>query len=118
MSWTRLIAENRIQEAIEHGAFDDLPGRGQPLDLTEYFNTPVVDRMAISLLKSAGVLPPDLQLLKEAEDLERAVERATDPQKRAALREQALSKRVSFALLQERRRAATRSDSSLEPGIF
>jgi Domain of unknown function (DUF1992) len=27
------IAERRIQEAIERGEFDDLPGKGKPLDL-------------------------------------------------------------------------------------
>jgi hypothetical protein len=29
------IAERRIQEAIERGEFDDLPGKGKPLDLGE-----------------------------------------------------------------------------------
>jgi hypothetical protein len=117
MSWTTLIAEHRIHEAMENGEFENLPGRGQPLDLTEYFTTPVADRMAYSLLKSAGVLPPELQLLKDAEDLESKLERTRDPQMRSALREQAQSKRVSFAVLQERRRASARSDSSLEPGV-
>lgn len=31
--WNR-IAENKILEAMENGAFDNLPGRGQPLDLS------------------------------------------------------------------------------------
>ena len=35
MNWQKL-AENRIDEAIALGEFDDLPGRGRPLDLTEY----------------------------------------------------------------------------------
>ncbi|MBM3836884.1 MAG: DUF1992 domain-containing protein [Verrucomicrobia bacterium] len=117
MIWTQLIAENRIQEAMENGEFENLPGRGRPLDLTDYFNTPVADRMIFSLLKSAGVLPPELQLLKEAEELQQSVQRISDPRKRAELLEQAQAKRVSVALLLDRRRTSIRTDSGLEPGM-
>ncbi len=33
MDFFERIAENRIQEAIEAGLFDDLRGKGQPLHL-------------------------------------------------------------------------------------
>ena len=56
IAW-QIIAENRIREAFERGEFDDLPGAGKPLDLSDYFNTPAADRMAFSILKSAGALP-------------------------------------------------------------
>ena len=32
--WMAGIAERKIQDAIEDGLFDNLPGRGQPLDLS------------------------------------------------------------------------------------
>ena len=31
------IAENRIREAMRDGRFDDLAGRGRPIDLEDYF---------------------------------------------------------------------------------
>ena len=34
------LAEQRLRQAIEDGLLDDLPNRGEPLDLEEYFATP------------------------------------------------------------------------------
>ena len=34
------IAEEKIEEAIAAGEFDNLPGQGKPLDLDAYFATP------------------------------------------------------------------------------
>jgi len=60
------IAERRIQEAIERGEFDDLPGKGKPLDLGEDDRTvPAELRMAYRILKNAGLLPPEVELHKE-----------------------------------------------------
>ncbi len=60
------IAERRIQEAIECGEFDDLPGKGKPLDLGEDDRTvPAELRMAYRMLKNAGLLPPEVELHKE-----------------------------------------------------
>jgi len=38
--------DEQIRRAIEAGQFDDLPGRGKPLDLRAYFETPEDLRMA------------------------------------------------------------------------
>jgi hypothetical protein len=60
------IAERRIQEAIERGEFENLPGKGKPLDLGEDDRTvPAELRMAYRILKNAGLLPPDVELHKE-----------------------------------------------------
>ena len=34
------LAEEKVKEAIENGEFDNLSGKGKPIDLTEYFQTP------------------------------------------------------------------------------
>ena len=41
--------EEKIREAMERGDFDNLPGKGKPLDLTDWQNTPEEQRMALSL---------------------------------------------------------------------
>src|SRR5262245_35179720 len=100
----RLIAENRIEEAFASGEFDDLPGRGRPLDLTEYFNTPAEDRMAFSILKNAGVAPPEVDLLREIEELEKKATSCTDTRELNHLDELIQNKRAKLSLTLERRR--------------
>jgi hypothetical protein len=113
----RLIAENRIQEAFERGEFDDLPGKGQPLDLSDYFRTPVADRMSFALLKSAGALPPELELLKEVEVLERMLQRCHDQSKRQRIRQEIQSRRTAFSMSLERRGQTARVEAGLEPPL-
>ena len=59
------IAEERIREAIERGEFDDLPGKGQPLNLEDDSHLPADLRLAYKILKNADCLPPELELRKE-----------------------------------------------------
>ena len=44
------IAEQRIREAIEQGEFDNLEGRGKPLDLRDESWVPEDLRMAYKIL--------------------------------------------------------------------
>ena len=63
------IAEQRIREAIERGEFDNLEGRGKPLDLRDESGVPEDLRMAYKILKNAGCLPAELELRKEVMNL-------------------------------------------------
>ena len=50
------LAERKIEEAIERGEFDDLPGAGQLLDLDDLDPMlPEELRMAYRILKNAGM---------------------------------------------------------------
>jgi hypothetical protein len=103
MNWEKL-AQNRIEEAIAQGEFDDLPGRGQPLNLDEYFSLPPAERAGAALLRNAGVAPPEVELLKSATLLEAALEGCTDPSEQARLRWEIEERKVALALGMERRR--------------
>ena len=59
------IAEKKIQEAIREGQFDDLPGKGEPLQIEDDRHIPVDIRHAHKILKNADCLPPELELRKE-----------------------------------------------------
>lgn len=59
------IAENRILEAMAQGAFDDLEGKGRPLNLEDESHIPPELRLAYKILKMADCLPPELELKKE-----------------------------------------------------
>ena len=52
-----LVAERKIREAMEEGAFDHLDGEGQPLDLSENPYEDPSQRMAHRILKNNGFAP-------------------------------------------------------------
>jgi hypothetical protein len=65
MDQWHFIAERKIREAMDEGAFDHLAGKGEPLDLTE---NPYEDpglRMAHRLLKNHGLAPAWIEEAKE-----------------------------------------------------
>ena len=64
------IIERRIQEAHSRGEFNDLPGRGEPLQLEDDSGIPEDLRLAYKILKNADCLPPELQLKKEIIQME------------------------------------------------
>lgn len=76
------LAERRISEAMERGEFDDLDGRGQRLDLEEYFRTPAELRMAYKILKNADCVPPELDTKKEITRLEELLDKMPDEKER------------------------------------
>jgi len=65
MSWLEIIANRKIEEAMEAGAFEDLEGQGQPLDLEYDPRTPAELRALHRLLKQSGFLPDWIALEKE-----------------------------------------------------
>ncbi len=64
------IAERRIQDAMERGEFDNLPGVGKPLDLGTNPFVPTELRMAYKVLKNAGVVPQEVETHNEIRSLE------------------------------------------------
>jgi len=63
-----IIAERKIREAMAEGAFDNLEGKGRPLDLSEdHYQDPSL-RMAHRLLRNNGFAPA---WIEEAKDLDR-----------------------------------------------
>jgi len=61
----RRRAEERILEAMAQGAFDNLPGKGRPLDLRENPFVPPERRLAYKLLKDANFAPDWIELDRE-----------------------------------------------------
>ncbi|GAP11725.1 hypothetical protein BECAL_02916 [Bellilinea caldifistulae] len=61
------IAEQKIRSAIESGQWDNLPGKGKPLQWEENPFEPAEWRMAFSLLRRNGFSLPWLEERKEIE---------------------------------------------------
>ena len=65
------LAEQRILEAQRKGEFDDLPGKGKPLELEDLSWVPDDLRIGYKVLKNARVLLPEVELLKDIHTLPR-----------------------------------------------
>src|SRR5215831_4627560 len=96
----RLI-EEKIREAMENGEFDDLPGKGKPLDLEAYFSTPADLRLGYSVLKSAGCLPVEVELQNEIESLKARLSVCDDERERQSLRKEIEGKTLKLNLLMD-----------------
>ena len=79
------LAEQRILEAQRKGEFDDLAGKGKPLELEDLSALPEDLRMAYHVLKNAHILPPEAELLKDIHILEDLLKHVEDEGERRAL---------------------------------
>lgn len=70
MSLIDLLAEKQILAAQRQGDFDCLPGQGQPLQLDDDSHVPPELRVSYRILKNAGYLPPELEMRREAVELD------------------------------------------------
>jgi len=66
MDWLERLAEERIREAQARGEFDHLPGAGEALELEDWSQVPVEQRLAYQVLKRADCVPPELAARREA----------------------------------------------------
>src|SRR5947199_2512206 len=89
---------------MARGDFDNLAGRGQPLRLEDLSQVPEDLRAGYLLLKSAGVLPEEMQLRKEMVTLESLLDACADADERMRLRKDLNWKMIRFQVLMERRR--------------
>jgi hypothetical protein len=103
MAFERIV-EALIKEAMERGEFDNLPGKGRPIDLTEYFETPEEVRLANSVLKNAGMTSREVDLLNEIAELRQVLAAMLDEQKKREIQKQIQQKQVEFSLMMERQK--------------
>ncbi len=78
------LAEQHIRAAQAQGAFDNLPGAGQPLRLDDDAAVAPELRTAYRLLKNAGYLPPELQLRRDIAEAEQLLVLAEQAEERAS----------------------------------
>ena len=102
------IVEAMIKEAMERGEFDNLSGKGKPIDLTEYFETPEEVRLANSVLKNAGMTSREVELLKEIAELKQVLVAVQDEKKKTEIGQQIRQKQVEFSLRMERQKRERR----------
>ncbi len=93
-----------IREAMERGEFSNLPGKGKPMDLSTYFETPEEVRLAFSVLKNAGLVPEEIHLLQEIADLREKLAAEEDEIQKQNLRKSISDRQMQYNLLLEKRK--------------
>ena len=93
-----------IREAMARGEFANLSGQGKPIDLTQYFNTPEDVRVAQAMLKNAGMVPVEIELLRETAALKELLDSTRDETEKEKLRKALREKQLQFDLLLEHRK--------------
>jgi len=93
-----------IEEAMRRGEFDDLPGAGKTIDLRAYFDTPEDRRLAFTIMKNAGILPPEIDLLKQIAALRAELDSCSEQAKKDELRRTIRSHQLNLMVMLEGRR--------------
>jgi hypothetical protein len=101
------LVEDRIQKAQDEGVFDNLPGKGKPLNLDDDRSVPEDLRLTFKVLKNAHCLPIDMELRKEIFSLRQLLTAAIDLEERRKLRRELNLLILKFNL---RRTVATTHD--------
>src|SRR5256714_9151585 len=97
---------------MKAGEFDDLEGKGRPINLDAYFSTPEELRAGYAVLKNAGVLPEEAGLLSEINELQARLEGCRDAAGRGKLVRSIGGLTLKYNLLAERPPSKRRSGST------
>ena len=98
-----------LAESVASGELASAPGFGKPLDFGDgYDDTPAELRMAMKILKDAGVVPPEVEFMQQIEALRQSLEGAPDDEETRAKRQRLSEMQQLLALRLEglRRRGA------------
>ena len=94
--------EQIIREGMARGEFDNLKGKGKPLNLDDYFNTPEDVRMGFSILRSNDFVPEEVEIMKEIAELREKFRLAIDADEKAVLEKTLRDKTLELSLVLER----------------
>ena len=79
---------------MKKGAFDNLPGKGRPMDLQDDSRIPEDLRLAYKILKNANCLPPEIEEKKQIQQMEDLLEDIKDEKEKYKL-----IKRINFMIM-------------------
>jgi len=101
MNFDKLV-EEKIKEAQARGEFDNLSGKGKPIDLSAYFETPEEIRVAQSVLKNGGFTSREVELLNEIAELKHVLASLGDEKKKNGIQKQIQEKQIEFSVRMEK----------------
>jgi len=103
MDFFQKIAEEKIQEAMRRGEFDNLPGAGKPLPPDDLDRVPEELRTGYKILKNAGLIPEEMQLRKDMISLADLIAVCKDDTERSRLQKELTAKKLRYQMLMAER---------------
>lgn len=95
-----------LAESERSGELRTARSWGRPLDLGDgYDQTPVELRMGYKILKDAGIVPPEVELMREIDALGLQLQNLAEGEEAVALRQRIADKRLLLSMRLERLRA-------------
>lgn len=92
-----------LRESEARGELQRAPSWGRPLRGDDGFNeTPLEWRLPMKILKDAGIVPPEVELMQEIRALQRQADAATTDAERGPLLRRIADRRQHLALRLER----------------
>ena len=94
-----------LRDSAANGELARAPSYGKPLDLGDaYERTPVELRMAMKVLKDAGIVPAEVEMMRAAAALEARLAECRDDGQRRTLQRELSEMRQAIALRLEKLR--------------
>jgi hypothetical protein len=98
-----------LRDSERSGELRSAPSYGKPLaPIDGWDETPAEFRLPFKILKEAGIVPPEVEAMRELAALKRDLESCTDADARHALRQRISDKQQAIALRLEGLRASGR----------
>ncbi|AET69522.1 protein of unknown function (DUF1992) [Desulfosporosinus orientis DSM 765] len=95
------LAEDRIQQAMRNGEFDNLPSRGKPINLDYWASLPQEIRAGYMVLKNGGFVPEEVQLLKEINEFQEQLASCTEPEFKVTVTKKLQETQLKYDLILE-----------------
>ncbi len=94
-----------LRESAASGELQAAPSYGKPLAFGDgYDDTPAELRMAMKILKDAGVVPPEVEVMQQLEALRQQLAACSDAEQARSLRQAIADKQQALALRLEQLR--------------
>ncbi|NIK68921.1 DnaJ family domain-containing protein [Paenibacillus sp. BK720] len=103
MDFMSSLVEQRIKESMEKGEFDNLSGKGKPLELEDNSHVPEELRVTYKLLSNAGMIPEEMVVRKEIVSLRDMIRLCRNPDEKDVLQKKLTEKELRFKMLMEAR---------------
>ncbi|QTM98321.1 DUF1992 domain-containing protein [Sediminibacillus dalangtanensis] len=103
MDFASRMAEEKIQQAIRDGEFDNLPGKGKKQELEDLSAVPEDMRTSYLMMKNSGYLPEEIRLQKELVSLQEMLDLAKNPEQKEGYRKRLSEKEIQLRMLVEKK---------------
>ncbi|WP_235680114.1 DnaJ family domain-containing protein [Paenibacillus albicereus] len=94
MDFLYRIAEEKIRDAMQRGEFEEVAGKGKPLEIDDLAHVPEELRAGYRMLKNAGMVPEEVQLSRDIAGLNGLLALCRDEEERRSLGKELSLKRM------------------------